>query len=98
MRCKKTIDARAYSHETLEQLRRDAVRRVEAGESPEAVSAGLGINRRTIYRLLQAYHYGGAGALAAKPIPGAPPKPDAQQLAHLAPVIPLCTPVPYQVE
>jgi hypothetical protein len=47
MRCKKTIDARSYSHETLEQLRLDAVKRVEAGESPEAVATGLGINRRT---------------------------------------------------
>ena len=52
MRCKKTIDARAYSHETLEQLRRDAVKRVENGESPEAVAAGLGINRRTLARWL----------------------------------------------
>ena len=46
MRCKKAIDARAYSHEMLEQMRRDAVKRVEKGESPEAVAAGLGINRR----------------------------------------------------
>jgi len=98
MRCKKTIDARAYSHETLEQLRRDAVRRVEAGESPEAVAAGLGINRRTIYRWLQAYHYGGAGALAAKPIPGAPPKLDAQQLAQLAQMIRDDTPLQYKFE
>jgi hypothetical protein len=28
---------------------------VESGESPEAVAAGLGINRRTIYRWLSAY-------------------------------------------
>lgn len=40
MRCKKTIDARAYSHEMLEQMCRDAVKRVEAGESPEAVASG----------------------------------------------------------
>ena len=36
-----------------------AVRRVEAGESPEFVAAGLGINRRTIYRWIEAFHYGG---------------------------------------
>jgi hypothetical protein len=45
MRCKKTIDARSYSHETLEQLRLDAVKRVEAGESPEAVATGLGVQK-----------------------------------------------------
>lgn len=64
-----------------------AVKRVESGESPEAVAAGLGINRRTIYRWLSAYHYGGAGALKAKPIPGAPAKLDAKQMAKLARII-----------
>ena len=98
MRCKKTIDARAYSHETLEQLRRDAVKRVEAGESPEAVAAGLGINRRTIYRWLQAYHEGGQDALAAKPIPGAPTKLSQQQMVELALLIRDDTPQQYRFE
>lgn len=87
MHCKKTIDARSYSHEALEQLRRDAVKRVEAGESPEAVATGLGINRRTMYRWLSAYHYGGDDALQAKPIPGAPPKLEAKQMAKLVKLI-----------
>ena len=64
-----------------------AVRRVEAGESPEAVAAGLGINRRTIYRWIEAFHYGGEAALKAKPIPGAPPKLDARQMARLARIV-----------
>ena len=84
MKCLKEFDARALSHEALEQLRRSAVQRVEAGESPEFVAAGLGINRRTIYRWLEAYHYGGMEALAAKPIPGAPPKLDAKQMAWIS--------------
>ena len=87
MKCKKTVDARKYSHEALECLRKDAVKRVEAGESPEAVAQGLGINRRTIYRWLEAYHYGGEEALKAKPIPGAPPKLDAKQMAKLSRII-----------
>lgn len=74
MRCQKTFDARTLSHQALEQLRQSAVQRVEAGESPEFVGAGLGLNRRTIYRWLAAYHTGGADALKAKPIPGAPTK------------------------
>lgn len=98
MRCKKTIDARAYSHETLEQLRRDAVKRVEAGESPEAVAAGLGINRRTIYRWLQVYHEGGQDALVAKPIPGAPTKLSQQQMVELALRIRDETPQQYRFE
>lgn len=87
MKCKKTIDARSYSHAHLEAMRKDAVKRVEAGESPEFVAAGLGINRRTMYRWLAAYHYGGEEALAAKPIPGAPPKLSAAQMAKLARII-----------
>jgi transposase len=87
MKCKKTIDTRSYSHKVLEQLRISAVERVQEGESPEAVAVGLGINRRTIYRWLTAFHYGGDEALKAKAIPGAPPKLDAKQLAQLAKVI-----------
>ena len=98
MKCKKTIDARSYSHETLEQLRRDSVKRVENGESPEAVAMGLGINRRTIYRWLCAYHYGGAAALAAKPIPGAPAKLDGKQLHRLAKMIQEKTPQQFKFE
>jgi len=64
-----------------------AVKRVEAGESPELVAAGLGINRRTIYRWIEAFHYGGESALKAKPIPGAPPKLDAKQMARLARIV-----------
>jgi DNA invertase Pin-like site-specific DNA recombinase len=52
MKSKKTTDARSYSHQTLEEIRIDAVRRIEAGESPEDVISGLGMNRRTIYRWL----------------------------------------------
>jgi transposase len=98
MRCKKPVDARAYSHDMLEALRFDAVKRIEAGESPEVVAAGLGFNRRTIYRWLEAFHYGGEDALAAKPVPGAPPKLGAQQMAKLARMIRDKTPLQYSFE
>ena len=87
MKSKKTTDARSYSHQTLQEIRIDAVRRVEAGESPEDVIAGLGMNRRTIYRWLAAYHYGGQESLRAKPIVGAPMKMSAKQMAKLAKII-----------
>jgi transposase len=87
MKCKKIFDGRQLPRKAKEQLRMAAVRRVEAGESPEAVAAGLGINRRTIYRWIEAFHYGGESALKAKPIPGAPPKLDARQMARLARIV-----------
>ena len=78
----------------LEQLRRDAVRRVSAGENPEF--AAEGIKRRTIYRWLAAYHFGGEDALAAKPIPGAPPK--LEQMANLSRMIRDKTPLQFEFE
>lgn len=92
MLCKETFDARTLSHQALEQVRRSAVQRVEARESPEFVGAGLGLNRRTIYRWLAAYHKGGVDALKAKPIPGAPTKLTAAQMARLARIVRTKTP------
>jgi transposase len=98
MKCKKTIDARSYSHQTLEEMRLSAVKRVESGESPEDVAEGLGVNRRTIYRWLSDYHYGGIDALKAKPIPGAPAKLDAKQLERLARTVREKTPLQLKFE
>src|SRR6516165_5378759 len=98
MQCKKTIDARSYSHAMLETMRCGAVARVAAGESPEAVAAGLGINRRTIYRWLSSYHYGGDDAIKAKPVPGAPRKLNDKQLAKLARLIREQTPLQLKFE
>ena len=87
MKCTKTIDGRSYTHEALEKIRKDAVLRIEQGESPEEVAQGLGFNRRTIYRWLEAYHYGGEEALNAKSIPGAPPKVNAKQMNQLSRIL-----------
>lgn len=87
MKCKKTTDGRCFSHSTLEEMRLSAVKRVESGESPEFIARGLGINRRTIYRWLSEYHYSGSEGLKAKPIPGAPTKVNAKQMAKLAKII-----------
>ena len=87
MKCKKLIDLRSYPHDALEKIRKDAVLRIENGESPEDVAKGIGINRRTIYRWLEAYHYGGDDALKAKPIPGAPSKVTAEQMRKLSGIL-----------
>ena len=87
MKCKKAFDARQLKHDALETLRKSAVDRINSGESPEFVAKGLGINRRTIYRWLSAYHYGGEEALNAKAIPGAPPKVNASVLQNLATIV-----------
>lgn len=87
MKCKKILDGRKLPREAKEQVRIAAVRRIEAGESPEAVASGMGLNRRTIYRWLESFHYGGEAALQAKPIPGAPAKLSAEQMEQLSAII-----------
>ena len=87
MQCKKIFDGRKLSRDAKEQLRLTAVKRVLAGESPEAVAKGMAINRRTIDRWLEAHYYGGDAALKAKPIPGAPPKISARQMQLLARIV-----------
>ena len=96
MKCQKIFDARRLPRAAKAQLRHAAVKRVETGEGPEAVAAGMGLNRRTIYRWLAAYHTGGEAALQAKPIHGAPPKLTAKQMMKLARLIRTKNPLPLQ--
>jgi transposase len=67
-------DGRRLSHATLEEIRIRAVKRVEAGESPEDVIRTLGFSRARIYEWLAAWREGGIEALRAKAIPGRPMK------------------------
>lgn len=80
---KKKLDGRKLSHESLEEIRIRAVRRVEAGESPEVVIKALGMTRACIYKWIAAYREGGEDALRAKRISGRPPKLTGPQLQWL---------------
>ncbi len=80
MKAKRPTDARKLSHSTLEEIRIRAVKQVEAGESPEAVIAALGMNPRNIYRWIALYREGGEAALKAKALKGATPKLSGPQL------------------
>lgn len=64
------IDGRTLPHNTSEMIRRWAVRRVKAGESPSSVMKSYGLCRTTIYRWLGAVKRGGEKALRARQHPG----------------------------
>lgn len=68
------MDGRRLSHRTREEIRIRAVKRVEAGESPEDVVKTLGFHRSCIYEWLAKYREGGVEALRTRRIPGRPRK------------------------
>lgn len=72
-------DGRKLGHRTLEALRLRAVAQVEKGADPREVSRTLGMHEHTVYGWLAKAREGGPEALAARPIPGRPPKLDDDQ-------------------
>jgi transposase len=68
-------DGRTLAHQTSEEFRRLAVRRVvEDAERPSAVMDSLGLCRTTIYRWLRSFQEGGWEALASSIAAGPAPK------------------------
>jgi len=68
------IDGRTLAHATLETIRRMAVRRVQAGETPRVVIRSFGFCRTTIYRWLRKQRKGGEDALRSRKGTGRPPQ------------------------
>jgi len=72
---KTKIDGRTLAHNTLEHLRKLAVRRVvEGGERPSEVMDSLGLCRTSIYPWLRTYNEEGIEALVASIATGPEPK------------------------
>jgi transposase len=83
----KEMDGRKLSHAALEEIRIRAVKRVEAGESPEVVIDALGFHRSAIYKWIALYREGGVEALRARKAVGPAPKLDGKQLRQLYMII-----------
>ena len=67
-------DGRKLNRQALEDIRIQAVRQVEAGESPEVVIKALGFTRGRIYEWIALYREGGLDALRSRKAPGQEPK------------------------
>jgi transposase len=76
-------DGRKLDHNTLQAIRVRAVQQIENGAHPEEVAAALGMTRSAVYWWLAKYRQAGLGALAARPVPGRPPKLSGEQLRRL---------------
>lgn len=76
-------DGRKINRKALEEIRISAVRRVEAGESPEVVITALGLTRPRIYEWIAKYRKGGIEALRSRRATGRPTKLTARALQKL---------------
>ena len=68
------LDGRKINRKALEEIRIRAVKRVEAGESPEVVIKAFGLTRPRIYEWIAKYREGGIEALKSSKACGRPPK------------------------
>ncbi|TKB23953.1 IS630 family transposase [Desulfopila sp. IMCC35006] len=80
-------DGRKIDRKALEAIRIRAVKRVEAGESPEVVIKALGFTRTLIYTWIAKYREGGIDALRSRKAPGKSPKLGGQQLRRLYQIV-----------
>jgi len=76
-------DARGLDHQTLEELRRLAVRQVRAGETQRAVAERLAVHPHTVAKWMGWYRAEGAAGLASTPATGRPPTLNHRQVAQL---------------
>jgi transposase len=83
----KAFDGRRLSHKVREVIRIRAVKRVEAGESPEIVVKALGFHRSCIYNWIAKYREGGINALKTGIITGRPRKLDGHQIKKIFDII-----------
>ena len=67
----------------LERRRRRALALLQQGFQPSDIAQELGVDRRSVRRWKAAVAREGDGALAARPVPGRPPKLDARGRARL---------------
>lgn len=79
----KELDGRQLDRKTLEAIRIRAVKRVEAGESPEVVIKALGFTRTQIYEWIAKYREGGLDALRSRKASGKPPKLGGEQIQRI---------------
>lgn len=77
------LDGRKIDRKALEEIRIRAVKRVEAGESPEVVIKALGLTRARIYEWLAKYREGGIEALRRRKAPGRAPKLAGKELRRI---------------
>jgi transposase len=71
------------SQDILAWRRQRAIELLEAGKTPTDVAEFLGVDRNTVYRWRRWYRRAGRQGIAARAIPGRPPRLQPEQCARL---------------
>ena len=87
------VDGRKIDHAKLEEIRFEAVRRVQAGEAPTAVAREMGLYTNRIFIWLAAYRSGGWDALRSKRAMGRPKRLDAKKIRWVYDTVTLKNPL-----
>ncbi|AWP24489.1 IS630 family transposase [Acidiferrobacter sp. SPIII_3] len=87
------VDGRKIDHAKLEEIRFEAVRRVQAGEAPTTVARDMGLYTNRIFIWLAAYRSGGWDALRARKAMGRPKRLNAKQMRWIYDAVTLKNPL-----
>ena len=87
------VDGRKIDHAKLEEIRFEAVRRVQAGEAPTTVARDMGLYTNRIFIWLAAYRSGGWDALRSKKAMGRPKRLDAKEIRWVYDTVTLKSPL-----
>jgi transposase len=80
-------DARSLDHATLEEFRRQAIRRIQAGDSLVEIAADLQVHPNTVSKWKARFRRGGLRMLASTKGTGRPPTLDGRQMFRLRRII-----------
>ncbi|MFC3377144.1 IS630 family transposase [Rugamonas sp. CCM 8940] len=98
MKCKRTSDGRKLDHHVLQVMRQQAIKAVREGQTVASVAAAYGLSVTTVFRWMAKFADGGQNALLAKPIPGRPPKVNAEEMRWIAQAVKDKTPQQFKFE
>lgn len=87
------VDGRKIDHAKIEEIRFEAVRRVQAGEAPTTVARDMGLYVNRIFIWLAAYRRGGWDALRSKKAMGRPKRLDAKKIRWVYDTVTLKNPL-----
>lgn len=91
------IDGRKISHDKLEQIRIEAVKAVQHGQTPTEVARKKGLERRRVFEWLASYRAGGWHALRSRKATGRPKRLNGKQIQWIYDAVTMKDPLQFKL-